>query len=483
MALSDTGPGGSALLVMGVGGKLAVYNVSSSTQNWDYNFGTSATVDSVAISNDGTAIAAVASIPGVGSYPPYYTFVYFSDGTRENTWNSSAYSTPVDVSMDIDGTRVIVGEDTSTAAAAVMLFDPPTGAPTTWNPKSTVGNSYDLAGAQISGDGSSMFEISQEGFAATTVAHPDDTTAMEALSSASMFSVSYTGCQVLIGMGTSASYYDVSGQQASSCANASFAQPMWQATFQSNIYALSLAINNPSYFVVAWGSEIQWYYAYSGMPGGDQIAYRTVTTSGAIDSAALSSTGRVVAVGSAFLVGGGSEFMLAADVGVPPPAALVITATQVQGSSGAANAQETISWSAPPSASFTQINITIALDGASGSVPTVNPIVQSSPTSYTVSGLSFSTAYTVTVTLVVYGGAGRTTSAAVPFTTAGVPPTQDPFGAFEILSIALIVAAIVMYVVVASRLPKREETPAPTASPRPYYRPPPPSSPPQQGAT
>jgi WD40 repeat protein len=489
MAFSEAGPGGSALLAMGVGGKLSVFNVSSSFRYWNYTFaaptGTTATVESVAISNDGTAIAAVASVPGSGSASPYYAFAYFKAGAVY-LWNSSVYSTPQDVSMDVDGTRVLVGEDTSSSLAAVELFDPPTEPPTSWEPVSTIGPSYGLVSAKISGDGSSMFEISEQGFSAAEVAHPGTTTAMEPISSPSMMSVSYTGCQVLIGMGDSANYYDVSRQGASSCANASFATPIWSATFPSTIYALSLAASNPSFFVVSWGNELQWFYAYPGMYTGSGVAYRTVTTEGAIDSAALSSSGNTVAVGSAFQVGGGGEFMLATDVGVPTPGPLSVTATMIQSSPGDVSAKETISWTAPPTESFTQINVTIALDGPSGNVPTVSPVIFPSPPSVMVSGLSFSTEYTVTVTLVAFGGAARVSSTPVAFMTSGSPPIQDPFVPFEYASIALVIAAVVIGVVLALKLPKREEDrqgAQPPNSPPQAYRPPPASRPPQQGAT
>jgi hypothetical protein len=489
MALSDTSFGGNSLLVMGVGPTLSVYNVTSSSIYWNYTFtsppGTKATVSSVAISSDGTAIAAIASIPGSGNANPFYCFVYFKDGTLENTWDSVVYANPVDVSMDVDGTRVLVGE-TIASSAIVELFDPPTGSPTAWSPASYVGPSYYLANAQISGDGSSMYEISQQGFAAASVAHPGTTTADEHISSATMMSVSYTGCQILIGMGDSASYYDVSGQGASSCANASYAQPMWSGTFQSSIYSLSLAVNNPSYFVVAWGNELQWFYAYPGMPFGTGIAYRTAMTTGGVDTAALSATGSVVAVGSAFQVGGGDEFMLGEDTGVPTPAAPDVTATQVQGNPGDSTARETLSWSAPSPLSFTQMNITITTSVAGSLIPILHPITSSSPPSYVVTGLSFSTIYTVTVTLVAYGGAVRATSGQVTFTTAGAPPVLDPFGPFEYASIALIIAAIIVYVLLARKLPKHEEhhqSATPPSTPQPYYRPPPASPPPQQGET
>jgi len=346
MALSNSGPGGSPLLVIGFGAILSVYNVSSSTHWWNFTAFTnilspSVTVSSVAISNDGTAIAAVASVSN-RTIPTFYTFVYFKNGNLSNQWNSSSYSTATDVSMDVDGTRAIVGANTNDAAS-VELFDPLTAPPIQWDPTSTYGPTYGLTDALISGDGASMFAITSEGFSAATVAHPQETTAMAALSDANMLSVSYSGCEVLIGMGTSANFYDASRQNVSNCAMASFATPVWSASYQSTVYSLSLASNHSRYFVVAWGNELQWYYEYTGMPSCSEVAYRTATTIGGIESVALSSNGGTVAVGSAFIVGGGNEFVLATDVGIPP-----LTAVTIRPSSYDLSAGETANFTAIP---------------------------------------------------------------------------------------------------------------------------------------
>jgi hypothetical protein len=339
MALSNSGPGAKSLLVVGVEGTLWVYNASSSVPWWSFTDFTNittnvtVTVTSVAISADGTAIVAVASVVPT-TLSPYYTFVYFKDGNLSNTWKSPAFASPTDVSIDIDGSRAVVGENLN-GGGFVELFDPLTAPPTTWSPASTVGPTYGLVDAQISGDGASMYEISTYGFSATTVAHPDETTAEVSLSGASLLSVSYTGCEILIGMGSSANFYDVTGQNVSNCAMADFATPLWSAAYPSSIYSLSLASNRSRYFVVGWGNELEWYYEYAGMPMCSEVAYRTATTNGGIESVALSSNGGTVAVGSAFIVGGGNEFILATDTGVPPLTAISIRPSSYTLSTGA----------------------------------------------------------------------------------------------------------------------------------------------------
>jgi WD40 repeat protein len=486
MALSESGPGGSPLLVVGWGGNLSVYNVTSSTPYWTYsNFTTtgSATLQSVAISQDGTDIAAVATVPEHQGSAPYFVYVYLQDGTRINLYDSQDYAIPSGVSMDVDGSRLVVGQ-TISAAASILIFQPK-GGPQSWTPTAPFGASYNLANAAISGDGNVMFETSSSGFSVTPEATPTLTTVVSPLQSATFVSASYDGCVALVTQGSTAYYYNATPQTTqqglANCAYADkgFSTPIWSATFPNAVAAISLATSNSGYFVVAWGNTVDWYYGYVGMPT-NEIPYRTMQTIGTIASITLSGNGAVAGVGSAFLVGGGDEFALALDMGVPVPAPLNFQLIPVSSSPGDTSASVTIQWSGVPQVGFTSVQINFITNTPGASMP-VNPapVTSASTTKVTVGGLSFSSNYSVSLTLVTFGGASGVSTQYQSFTTASTPPVLDPFVPFEVASVILIIAAVVMYLLVRRSLPKHEAPPSqPQAyipAQRPVQRAPPPA--------
>ena len=107
------------------------------------------------------------------------------------------------------------------------------------------------------------------------------------------------------------------------------------------------------------------------------------------------------------------------------------------------------------------------------------PVTSASTTKVTVGGLSFSSNYSVSLTLVTFGGASGVSTQYQSFTTASTPPVLDPFVPFEVASVILIIAAVVMYLLVRRSLPKHEAPPSqPQAyipAQRPVQRAPPPA--------
>lgn len=473
MALSNTaGSGSNPVLVVGVWGSLRVYDLPSSTPSWSYSsFASSGTanVTSVAVSEDGNAVAAtVEQSPDPTKGSQHYTYSYFVNGVQMDSVNSTAFARATDVSMSIDGSRMAVGQNLN-GVATIQLFQSSGGSQLTWSPRSLYsGVSNNLADAQISGNGVGLYEVSGSGF--DTASYPGLTTAVSNLTTpASQLSVSYAGCQALVVSGSAVYYYNVSisgvgGCNATSFTTGNWAHAAWQASFTSTVSSISLASNNPSYFVVAWSSELQWFYDFPGLADGSQSAYRTISTDGNILSAAISATGTISTLGSAYEVGTQSELTIAQDSGAVIPAPLAVTATPNSASPGDPSASVTITWSAPPSYGFTSVTVSLTASNG-GTLPSPDSIMVRSAgqTSATFSGLSFSTVYTATLVLVVYGGqAPPVESTSAAFTTATAPPVQDPFVYLEYVAIGVLVAGVVAYVILQTRLPK---PPAPQPTP------------------
>ncbi len=499
MAMSGNTSTGVPLLTVGVqvgaNGTIFAYNVNSALPVWNFtgfNTNGSATIVGIAISNDGTDVAGVATVtpPSSTGHLPYFSYIYLHGRTMMQWYNETSGNTiGVDVSMTGDGSRIVVGTNYAFSEAKLLFFagtggTGPNDVPTaTWVPPSSIGDPGTIAATEIAGNGVATYETSQDSFDATP--GPGVAAVESNLNGANLLSVSEDGCHALVSVGGLAYYYNIStaatgGCNANSFTSSSLHAPLWTGTFSANVVSVAIAANNPDYFVVAWSNEVQWFYAYQGMPQGHGAAYRTLTTSGPVNEVAYSSSGGSLAVGSRWVAGANQEFTLAQDSGIPQYTPLVITATAVASSPGQTSASEVISWSAPPSLGFDYLQVTFSSGPGNGSIP--NSITISTPTtlSQSVGGFAFSTTYTVNVVLVTFGGAEMTHSAATSFTTTSSPPVVDPFEAFEIAAIAVIAAGAVTFVVLRSKLPKHPTA----ASPAPAGpRAPPPSSPPPFGGS
>lgn len=469
LAVSNTGPGGNPLVAVAYNGTVAVYNASSPTPWWTYsNFTASGTasVVSLAIDQDGNAVAAV-SVVAPPSGTKYYAYAYLNgSGGRQQFWSSYPNADiPADVSMDVDGSRVAVGI-TFDGQAFVQLFSSTGGEPQNWTPLSQNGDSYTIAWGGVSGNGAAIAEVSESGFSITT--SPSEPAAISTLIRASGLSMSYTGCEELVTYGDNAYYYNATDPSTDACNSTRFVSSLWStwewnATFSSAVTG-ALAQDNPSYFVIAVSNQLNWYFAYPAMPDSPKAAYRTISVggNGTVDSAAISSGGGVSAVGSTYSVGTSGEFTLALDSGVPIPSPLTVTPVALASSPGNSTASEEIKWSAPPVNGFDQIIISVTplTGGGSISVPIVTSYEQ---TSVIVGGLGFSANYTVTLTFLSYGGYVKVVSPSQVFETTSAPPLQDPFGMLEYVAIGLLIAGIVAYVILVLRFPKEQEV-APSKS-------------------
>ncbi|MDE1820645.1 MAG: hypothetical protein KGJ23_01275 [Euryarchaeota archaeon] len=373
---------------------------------------------------------------------------------------NSSNTVPVDLSIDSDGTRVVAAGMISDANP-VLLSMAVNGYIGQYSPTTGAGAGR-LTQGVISPDGTIMFAVTTSG---VFPADPDSLTQNQTTipntiaPTCTQVSLSYNGKQVLCAGGTHVEYFNWSSNN--------WASATWKATFASSVGNGSMARYIPNYFGVSFLNNVDLFYLYPGMAQSSSAYYRAMTTIGTINDLALSYWRATVAIGSGHIASSGDEFTLATDGGVPTPAAPLVVVTPVTPSPGEGSAKLAVSWYEPNYPPLTSMVLSVSLTPGSsttGSVPAPIALALGS-TSYTIGGLSFSTNYTVTLTVAAYGGATSATSSPVARTTASAPAVQDPFVPLEVLAVVLLAGGLVVFYLFHRKgtAPKSERGPSAVA--------------------
>lgn len=463
--ISLSGPAGTPEVLLTANNSAYLYSVSGASPIWtgsNYKGDGSAvkgSVDHAAISQDGNALAVVATFVDPGTNLPGFNVSYYTNPLSSPQLAFYSVVTGqsfTDLSMDTDGSWFVVGSNDANGNGAVFVFSGNQGSggqkasyTAEWSPIGGLPNpgpAERLSDAVISGDGSHMFATAVTGFFAATVASQSaldgDTsnTFIDALSVSS----STNGCQVLVAAGTRVTYLN-----ASATAGCSSYAISWSTVFPAGITSAVLAASSPDYFEVSWStSNVGWYYLYPGMPQSSTADFRSLVTSGAILSVALSANEATLAVGQAYQVSANSwELTIAPDEGIPTPPAALTSAVALSPSAGDPTASLSVTWSLPSTVvGFTGISLSVVPQVPGGNSVLPKDFSVALPGPVTVGGLSFSTNYTVTVVISAFQGQRTSTSVAIVVTTAAAPPALDPFVYLEYGSIGLVVAGAVAYV-------------------------------------
>lgn len=475
LALSDTSGTGFPLVLVGWAGPaagstgLSAWNITSSgvfsgAPAWSLNAGSFvlphnsfAWIRQAVISDNGTAIMVMTGFSFSGSSGTnisYYADNQAPQGPNrcgstpalQYCWGMN-FSTdrPVSLSMSVDGTRAVAAVQGS--LPELLIFDT-FGQTGLWTAPAG-GEMY--AGA-ISGNGLMMYMSTSADFyignanAGTT----NKTIPTSALNTPTQISPSLDGSTFLVSsqIPSQASYYRWStGTNWSSLWTLSFpaATPIDNAT---------LSLYDPSYFVISSVSTAQMFYYYAGMPESTSSAYRTISTVGPLRDLAVSSYRGTLVLGSGYITGGKDEFTLVTDGGIPTPAAPLVVVQPVSPSPGDSSAALQISWTNPGNVPITRTIVSFELtpgQSTSGSLPATQSFAGIGSSPLTVSGFSFSTNYTVTITVQAYGGASSSTSTPVARSTDNAPAVVDPFLGPEIAAAVLLVVGLLAFVLFRRR--------------------------------
>lgn len=470
VSMSGSGPSGSPEVLLTVNDSVYLYSVSSANGSppvwigsgfYGDGKGVKATVVDARFSTDGSAFVVASRFVDPNSSLPGFNVSYFtttSSGATLTFYSVVTGENFVDISVDQDGSWFIVGANDEQGNAQVFVYSGSQGAggkevsySGEWSPIGGLPNpgpANNIHDAVVSQDGSHMFATGVSGMYAATVASHQQLLGNTSNLYGDGVSVSSSanGCEVLVLAGSRVVYLNASA--SSGCSTFGVA---WTANFPSSPTSAILASSTPGYFEVSWSTnEVGWYYLYPGMPASYIAAYREMSTASAIGTIAFAADETTLAVGEAYQVSSSpTELTIAPDAGIPTPLAASVLVTPLVPPVGSSSATISVDWSVPGViAGFTGVTLSVE-PLAPGSGNTILPLTFStaSPGPQTVTGLSFSTNYTITVTLSAFDGVRTSTSTPVVVQTDAPPAAADPFTLLEFGSIALVAAGLVAYVV------------------------------------
>ncbi len=470
LALSDTSATGSPLVLVGWAGPgagstgLSAWNITTSgvftgSPAWSLNAGSFvlphsslAWIRQAVISDDGSVVMVMTGFSFSGSSGTnisYFAHGQTSCGTSsplQYCWGMN-FSTdrPVSLSMSVDGTRAVAAVQGS--LPELLIFDA-FGQTGIW----TAPAGGEMYTGAISGNGLMMYMSTSADFyiGNANTGNTNKTIPTSALNTPTQISPSFDGTTFLVSsqIPSQASYYRWStGTNWSSLWTLSFpaATPIDNAT---------LSLYDPSYFVISSVSTAQMFYYYPGMPESTSSAYRTISTVGPLRDLAVSSHRGTLVMGSGYITGGKDEFTLVTDGGIPTPAAPIVVMQAVSPSPGDTSASLQISWTNPGNVPITGTIVAFELtpgQSTSGSLPATKSFVGTGSSPLTVSGFSFGTNYTVTITVQAFGGASSATSTPVARSTDNAPAVVDPFLGPEIAAAVLLVVGLLAFVLFRRR--------------------------------